>query len=64
MDNYQFITLVIMLAGGFGWLILRMDNKFEAVHKDLTEINTRLTVVETILAMMGAPVRGLKDDKK
>lgn len=46
MENYQFFTLVGMLAGGFGWIIHR-----------LTSIETRLTVVETILAMAGLPVK-------
>lgn len=45
MPDYQFWTLVGMLAAGFGWVIHR-----------LTDIDKRLTVVETILSMMGAPI--------
>jgi len=49
MENYQFYTLVCMLAAGFGWIIHR-----------LTDIEKRLTIVETILAMMGMPIKEKK----
>jgi hypothetical protein len=44
-----------MLAG-FGWLIHRMDK----IELRLAEIDKRLTVVETILAMMGMPIKEKK----
>ena len=46
MDNYQFFTILGTLAAGFGWLI----------HQ-ISDLKIRVTVIETILAMMGAPVK-------
>jgi hypothetical protein len=46
MENYQFWTLAGMLSAGFGWVI----------HK-LTGLETRVTVIETVLAMMGMPIK-------
>ena len=56
MENYQFWTLVAMLGAGFGWLIHRMDG----IVQRLDDIDKRLTVVETILAMMGMPIKEKK----
>jgi len=51
MDWTQALTIIIsilvpMLAG-FGWII----------HQ-ISDLKTRMTVVETILAMHGAPIKG------
>jgi len=46
MHDYQFWTLVGMLAAGFGWMIHKLNN-----------LETRITVIETVLAMMGMPIR-------
>lgn len=51
MDWTQALTIIIsilvpMLAG-FGWII----------HQ-ISDLKTRMTVVETILAMYGAPIKG------
>lgn len=35
-----------------------IDRKFEGTHNDLSEIKGRLSVVETILAITGAPIGG------
>lgn len=59
MENYQFYTLIGMLAAGFGWLI----HQINGLDKRITAIEVRLSIVETILAMMGAPVRPIKGEK-
>lgn len=46
MDNYQFFTILGTLAAGFGWLIHQIG-----------DLKTRVTVIETILAIMGAPIK-------
>lgn len=46
MHDYQFWTLVGMLTTGFGWMLHRLSN-----------IETRVTVIETVLAMMGMPIK-------
>lgn len=56
--NYEFCTTIGMLAAGFGWLIYQ-NNK---IKDQLHAIDNRLTVVETILSMMGYPVK-YKGDK-
>lgn len=53
MENYQFFSLVVMLASGFGWLI----HQISALDKRLAAVETRVAIIETILSMMGAPVR-------
>lgn len=53
MEHYQFITLIIMLAGGFAWMIAWL----RSIDHRLNDLETRVTVIETILAMMGAPVK-------
>ena len=40
------ITILVPMLAGFGWIIHQIG-----------DLKTRLTVVETILAMMGAPVK-------
>ncbi len=78
MEWTQFFTVIgsilipigLGLAAGFGWLIHRMDQKFDRIDQKfdhieqrINNIETRLTVIETILAMMGAPVKGFKNPK-
>lgn len=53
MEMYQFFTLVGMLAAGFGWVI----HQINGLDKRLTSLETRVSVIETILAMMGMPVK-------
>ena len=58
MDINQTLTIIIsilvpMLAG-FGWII----HQIRDIDKRLANVETRLTVVETILAMCGAPMKG------
>ena len=53
MENYQYWTLMGMLAAGFGWMI----HQIRDIDKRLASVETRLTVVETILAMMGMPIK-------
>ncbi len=46
MQDYQFFTLIGMLAAGFGWLIYQMG-----------DLKTRVTVIETILSIAGMPIK-------
>ena len=58
MADYQFWTLAALIAGGFGWMITWL----RSIDKSMVDIDKRITVVETILAMMGAPIKpGTKD---
>jgi len=70
IDTTQFFILLGILAAGFAWLIIRVEimgsrfeSKFQEVHKDLGQINSRLTVVETILSMLGAPIKPIFKEK-
>lgn len=56
MDHYQFWTLLGILLAGFGWII----HQIRDLDKRLASVENRLTVVETILAMMGMPIKALK----
>ena len=53
MDNYQFFTLVGMMAAGFSWVI----HQINGLDKRLNSIEIRVSIIETILAMMGIPVK-------
>lgn len=53
METYQFFTLIGMLAGGFAWMIFWL----KSIDKHLNELDKRVTIIETVLAMMGMPVR-------
>lgn len=53
MQDYQFWTLVTMMGAGFGWVI----HQIRDIDKRLAIVENRITVVETILAMMGAPLK-------
>ena len=56
MENYQFWTLVGMLAAGFGWTL----HQIRDVDRRLSNVDTRITVIETVLAMMGMPIKDKK----
>ena len=49
MENYQFFTLIGILSAGFAWIILQ-----------ISDLKTRITVIETILSMQGFPVKNVK----
>lgn len=55
MENYQFWTLIALLSGGFAWMVTWL----RSIDHRLEDLETRVTVIETILAMMGAPIKGL-----
>jgi hypothetical protein len=40
------VSILVPMLGGFAWLIHKIGN-----------LETRLTIVETILAMMGTPIK-------
>jgi hypothetical protein len=43
MEIYQFLTLVGMLAGGFGWMLIWL----KAIDKSVHELDKRVTILET-----------------
>lgn len=45
-----------MIGAGFGWVI----HQIRDLDKRMSGLETRLTVVETILSMMGMPIREKK----
>ena len=51
--NWQFVILMVYITGGFRWMLTRMDK----ISDRLNDIEKRLTVVETVLQMMGYPVK-------
>ena len=53
MENYQFWSLIALLVGGFGWVI----HQIRDLDKRMGGLETRITVIETILAMMGMPIK-------
>lgn len=50
---YQFWVLVAMIAGGFAWVVTWL----RSIDHRLNDLETRVTVIETILSMMGAPLK-------
>jgi len=57
MDNMQFFTIIGMLAAGFGWLIHQLN----CLNKRMNNLESRVTVIETILAMMGMPIKSKQE---
>jgi nicotinamide riboside transporter PnuC len=60
MDTVQFFTLLASIVGGFSWILARMDrlsDRIDKVAEQLNDIEKRLTVVETILQMMGYTIK-------
>jgi len=51
-SNWQYLTLMLSLIGGFKWFMERFDK----IDAKLNGLDTRMTVVETILKMVGLPV--------
>lgn len=56
MENYQFFTLIGLLTGGFAWMVMWL----RSIDHRLNDLETRVTVMETILAMMGAPLKNMQ----
>lgn len=57
MDWIQTIVIIasilIPMMAGFGWMI----SQIRELDKRMANLETRVTVIETILAMMGMPVK-------
>lgn len=53
MDNYQFWSLFGLIAAGFAWMVTWL----RSIDHRLNDLETRVTVIETILSMMGAPIK-------
>lgn len=58
MEDYQFWTLAGMLGTGFAWMILWL----RSIDKHVNDIDKRVTIIETILAMMGMPIKTSKKE--
>lgn len=60
MDWTQTLTIIgsilIPFMAGFGWIIHRMDK----LDGRLSHLENRMTAIETILAMMGMPIKERK----
>lgn len=56
MENYQFWCLIGLLVGGFGWVIHQVRD----IDKRMSGLETHITVIETILSVMGMPIRDKK----
>lgn len=48
MENYQFWTLVGLLAGGFAWMVTWL----RSIDHRLNDLETRITVIETIFVYL------------
>jgi len=57
MENYNTIVIIVSILvpmiAGFGWIL----HRFTKIDDRLVNIESRLTVVETVLAMMGMPIK-------
>ena len=51
--NWQFLVLLTTLGTGFRWILSRFDK----IEEKLNDLDKRLTIVETILQMMGYPIK-------
>jgi len=60
MDNVQMITVIgsilVPMLGGFGWVI----HQLSGLERRLGSLETRVTVIETLLSVMGMPIRPSK----
>lgn len=57
---YQFWVLVGLIAGGFAWMVTWL----RSIDHRLNDLETRVTVIETILSMMGAPIKITQQNQK
>jgi hypothetical protein len=46
-------SILIPMMAGFGWMICWL----RSIDHRINDLDTRITVIETILAMMGAPIK-------
>lgn len=71
MAEYQFWTLLAMLAAGFGWLIHQMNrlsdrvdktnDKISALENRITVLETRMGFIERLLEMATGSKINLKE---
>jgi hypothetical protein len=60
MQDYQFFSLVGMIAGGFWWMIswLRsIDTRLNGLENRVSVLETRMGFIERLLEMMGMPTK-------
>lgn len=50
------ISILVPMGGGFAWIMHRINQ----LENKLGTIETRLTIIETIMAMAGVPLKKLK----
>jgi len=59
MHDYQFWTLVGLITGGFAWIITWL----KSIDQSMNDIDKRVILIETILSMMGAPIKTSHKEK-
>ena len=53
MSDNQFWTLISLISAGFGFVLLWLKSIYNSVH----DIDKRVTIIETILSMIGSPIK-------
>jgi hypothetical protein len=56
------VTMLIALAGGFGWMVQRMDTRFAEVNARFGEVNDRFGEVNERLAEVNARIDRIADE--
>lgn len=56
------IAIIAVVLGGFWNMNNRMWEMNEKFTKSITDLDKRLTAIETIMLMQGAPIRALAKD--
>ena len=49
------ISILVPMLAGFGWII----HQIRGLDRKISNIETRLTIVETILSMCGVPINSM-----
>ncbi len=55
-------TQTLVILGTFGGGFVYLANRIHKIDERVNDIERRLTIIETILSMMGAPVK-MKSEK-
>ena len=58
------IAIIAVVLGGFWNMNNRMWEMNEKFTKSITDLDKRLTAIETIMLMQGAPIKAFTSDKQ
>ena len=64
MQDYQFWSLVAMIASGFAWMIswLRsIDKRLNGLETRVSVVEARMGFIERLLEMIGVPVKNSRE---